>query len=185
MGTLGFNVLKNVPPAGIAALAIGVGIASGLVMHSSTSRDGTRFVHRRYAPDYDLVPTSRVTALESLQYQRVGSGALIAVGSLLAMVGGANLARHGALTLVGAMTLGAGIGQLMKLDGAERDIPKTLPKTTPVGESPYRHQTYYWGQPVPVAHNTIAAAFSGQQLGLTPQTNLTLPEIPRSSSRYN
>ena len=124
----------------LAKALAGLGIVgAGAVIGSvTTSTDGSQRVHRRYAADYTLRPTSKDAALESID-SRQSFGAFTMLGGAALL--GFGLLRPGSAhswkaVIGGAAVLGASIGRHQRLEQAREEVRSgTLPQQTPAGRA--------------------------------------------------
>ncbi len=132
------------------ALGVGALVVGATVGALTTRTDGARSVHRKYARDYELLPTSKDAARASLNDQRsrakltaAGGTAALGVGSLAT-----KLPHAGGIALLGAVLIGGSLASLFRLDGAERNVDSSdLPEHKPVGRVDM--QKRYYGQRLP------------------------------------
>jgi hypothetical protein len=139
------SLFDGMSRGGTAAAAGGILVVAGLIGAAATHSDGTRDVHRKYANDYQLQPTSKDAARSSIHFQRVLAGIGTVGGAALgsfALLSKSGAGKNG-MALAGAAVLGASAGRLIKLGGAEEHLDAKLPEHTPTGESDMRRRNMY------------------------------------------
>lgn len=143
-GASASRMLDNVSPGGVSGIAAGALVVGGLIGHATTRTDGSRRVSRRHASDYTLRPRSKDAARKSLEYQRLfgAAGAIGGAATLAYSLSTLSKTGSAGVALIGAGFLGWGAARLLKLHGAEDELPDALPEDTPAGESDMERSGY-------------------------------------------
>jgi hypothetical protein len=134
------SVLSGASVGSTLAMSAGGLVVGGLLGAATTHTDGTRDVHRRYANDYQLQPTSQDAARKSIHFQRVMSGIGLVAGTAMAGFGLLKGRIDPGLAIAGSAVVGGSAARLMRLSGAEDHLSKALPEHTAPGQAEMRRR---------------------------------------------